>query len=85
MFHDPWYFFVSVVISAPSFMIFFVSVLCLFFLVSLRFVNFVYLFKEPDHSFVDLFCYLLGFPGATVVKNQPASARDARDTGSIDP
>ena len=26
---------------------------------------------------------LLGFPGGTVVKNVPANAGDARDTGSI--
>ena len=25
----------------------------------------------------------MGFPGGTVVKNQPANAGDARDTGSI--
>ena len=26
---------------------------------------------------------LLGFPGGTVVKNVPANAGDARDTGSV--
>ena len=28
-------------------------------------------------------CCSLGFPGGAVVKNPPASARDARDVGSI--